>query len=376
MRKLLFVLAAFGLYSVNAFATDYDCGLEPGTVTCSLSADGKSMTVSGNGEIKGYENNESRPWLKTVESVVIEEGVTAVGQRAFKGATKLTSVVMPGVTRLDNSAFNGTKLVNVDMPSVTTIGQSAFENVTTLQSVNIPEVTSIGEKSFYKASGLTEIDMPKVESVGTGAFQEATGLVSVDAPNLESVGNNAFKKCSSLESVNMPSLTTIGKEGFADTTSLTEINLENVQYLGQWGFRASGLISVDMPNLQEIYGSAFENSPNLAYASFPADVTIGGGRIFYGTPVGSSLYYIEDGNRVYGTCSGYIMSGVGCVSSCGEDYRPENGRCVPNPCGENEVLYEDECIEEYPFAKKHYTPAEAGKWIKGENNKITITFKK
>ena len=417
----LFVLAAaFCLCSANTFATDYDCGEIPGTVTCSLSADGKSMTVTGSGAIKGYENNENRPWLKTVESVVMDDTITAVGQRAFKGATKLTSVVMPGVVTIENSAFNATKLVTVDLPNVETVGQSAFENVSTLKSVNIPKATSIGLQAFYQTTSLETINMPEVKSVGEKAFYKATSLTSVDLPNaeviegqafqmatslttvsipsateikydafqgdknltivdatsVETIGNRAFKDCSGLESLDLPSLITLAKDVFINDVGLTEIYAPNLQVIGNAAFYHTGLTSVDLPSLVEISGSAFENSSNLAYVSFPENVVITGGRQFNGTQISLLTYYLEDGSKIYGVCPGYIMSGKGCVSSCGTDYRPDNGKCVPNPCDGDKVLYGDECMDEYPFAKKHYTPAEAGRWLKAQDNVVTLTFKK
>ena len=45
-------------------------------------------------------------------------------------------------------------------------------------------------------------------------------------------------------------------------------------------------------------------------------------------------------------------------------------------CPDEQVLYKGECLDEYPFAKKHYTPAEANKWLKDDDNTITLLFKK
>lgn len=45
-------------------------------------------------------------------------------------------------------------------------------------------------------------------------------------------------------------------------------------------------------------------------------------------------------------------------------------------CPQGKVIYKGQCLDEYPFAKKHYTPAEAAQWLNEDNNTITITFKK
>lgn len=401
MKRLLFMVAALGVWSFNAFATDYDCGKVPGTVTCSLSADGKTLTVNGTGEMKNYQNSDSRPWLSTVESVVVSPTVTSIGERAFKGASKLTNVVMPGVKTLENSAFNGTKLVSVDMPSVTTIGQSAFENVTTLQSFSAPNATTVGDKAFFtdanKTPSLTSVDLPKATQIGGQAFQNAKALTSVNiplatelkydafasatnlesvyAPNVETLGNRVFKSCSSLESIDLPSLTTIGENAFNDTTSLTEINMPNVQYIRQNAFYNSGLTSVDMPNLIEIDKGAFSHSSNLYYAGMPENAIISGDGHFANTLI-TSACTTTNGYNSCGTCNRYIMSGKGCVASCGKNYLPENGYCVLSQCDDDKVFYKGACLDEYPFAKKRYTPAEANQWLNDDENIITITYKK
>ena len=40
-----------------------------------------------------------------------------------------------------------------------------------------------------------------------------------------------------------------------------------------------------------------------------------------------------------------------------------------------QVPYKDQCWNEFPFAKKKWTPAEAVKWLKEDDNTVTITFK-
>ena len=41
------------------------------------------------------------------------------------------------------------------------------------------------------------------------------------------------------------------------------------------------------------------------------------------------------------------------------------------------VVYNNECVAEYPFAKKRWTPAEANEWLHdGNDNFVIITFKK
>lgn len=66
-------------------------------------------------------------------------------------------------------------------------------------------------------------------------------------------------------------------------------------------------------------------------------------------------------------------------SECNSGFTLHNGKCYnPQdvPCNENQVKYQGECMDEYPFAKKHYTPSEANQWLNDSDNTITLIFKK
>ena len=86
------------------------------------------LTISGSGPMFDYEIVENTPWYDqraTIQSIVIEEGVTTIGNNAFKtcGATSVT--IPNSVTRLGSQAFRGCNaLTSVMIPrGVTTIGE-------------------------------------------------------------------------------------------------------------------------------------------------------------------------------------------------------------------------------------------------------------
>ena len=87
---------------------------------------------------------------------------------------------------------------------VTSIGDDAFSGCSRLSSVEIPEsVTSIGRGAFKGCSGLTSVEIPEsVTSIGRGAFKGCSKLTSVKIPSsVTSIGNSAFRECSGLTSV-------------------------------------------------------------------------------------------------------------------------------------------------------------------------------
>ena len=141
-----------------------DSGVCGKKVTWTLTDKGV-LTISGTGRMTNYTDfadvyNEA-PWYRGgnfVKRVVIEDGVTSIGESAFAYCNALTSVTIPD--------------------SVTSIGLCAFQACDALTDVTIPDsVTSIGTCAFEDCDALTEITIPdSVTSIGTCAFARCDSL--------------------------------------------------------------------------------------------------------------------------------------------------------------------------------------------------------
>lgn len=119
----------------HSFGFDSAVSGEADGLTWTIDEEGV-LTISG--EMTDYTEEAEMPWfeyLDVVTSVVIEEGVTTIGDYAFCGMTSLVTVEIPStVTRIGDYAFYGcTELAEVTIPAgVTELGELCFsENTVT-----------------------------------------------------------------------------------------------------------------------------------------------------------------------------------------------------------------------------------------------------
>jgi cell surface protein len=84
------------------------------------------LTISGKGEMNDYSYPDGGPWSKSdIKRIIIGDGVTTIGQDAFRDCSSLTSVNIPNsVTAIGGAAFHSciynhrTTKTNQKYPSV------------------------------------------------------------------------------------------------------------------------------------------------------------------------------------------------------------------------------------------------------------------
>ena len=126
---LVCAMLPFAMFS--AFAVEVESGTA-GDLTWSYDSHG-ILTISGTGAMPNYSDSNSNrpPWIiyyGNITEVVIESGVTSIGNYAFAGCDHLTSATIPdSVTGIGMAAFARTDLTSITIPaSVTSIGTGAF----------------------------------------------------------------------------------------------------------------------------------------------------------------------------------------------------------------------------------------------------------
>ena len=173
------------------------------------SVEGGTLTISGTGKMFDYEMS-SVPWIHSyneIEAIVIQKGVTSIGNNAFYYCKKASSVSIPD--------------------SINSIGEWAFANCDSLTNISIPEnVKEVGQYSFSYWDKLTTVSIPSsVKIIPDGMFYECFELKNVRVPEtLIKIGAFAFNGCKSLASFTIPAqVTEIGYMAFRNCTNLTSM---------------------------------------------------------------------------------------------------------------------------------------------------------
>ncbi|MBR0229533.1 MAG: leucine-rich repeat domain-containing protein [Clostridia bacterium] len=168
----------------NSYHLVYTDGTEYVPVEIDWSLDDAGvLTIMGSGIIENYyhpwiEENEENKYRIT--SVIINEGITQLGDGMFSGLINLTDVSLPSTVEI--------------------IGQVCFENCSSLESITLPEgLTTLSIMSFRGCQSLSTIEIPaSVTSIGISCFDGCYSLenivVSTENSNFVSINGVLFSK--------------------------------------------------------------------------------------------------------------------------------------------------------------------------------------
>jgi len=252
---ILVVCGCGGTKTARLDVQTWDCGTDGGNITATLKSDG-TLIVRGAGAMMDFDGSQVlTPWRNvkdSITSVIIKEGVAAIGRGAFSGCTRLTAVTIPNsVTFIGDFAFAGSAPVTIPN-GVMSIGANALSRTASITvAMGNPNYSSIDGVLFNKAKtvliqypqgrkGTSYVIPGSVTSIGNEAFANCGNLVNVTiGSNVTEIGEFAFAFCPRIASVAIPSgVTKIGEGAFAHSglTAVTSLNRNPPETAGKGPF--------------------------------------------------------------------------------------------------------------------------------------------
>ena len=155
--------------------------------------DKKNITIkntTGKIEDQAYTNNHD------IETVVIENGVTEIGEYAFDQCINLSAISLPdSLEAIGKCAFRNSSIETIVFPSgIKSIGDSAFEG-SRLKSVTVPASVTQSYQAFSGCKLLTEVTLQEgLEKIGGYCFAGCDQLASLEIPDsVKVIEDNAFR---------------------------------------------------------------------------------------------------------------------------------------------------------------------------------------
>lgn len=211
-------------------------------------------------------------------SVSIGTNVDSIGKKAFESCNNVVSVIWNAINCADFEDSNSSPFYASTNSITSFILGNSVEHIPAYLCYNLKKITSvdlpnnlktIGKWAFYYCSSPATLIIPNsVTTIGDGAFCGWKGITSLDIPNsVSSIGASAFGDCSNMVSVHIPdSLSYISAHVFRNCTSLASITIpDSVSEIGAYTFgNCKSLTSIVFPdNLKKIYDRAFYSCSGL-----------------------------------------------------------------------------------------------------------------
>ena len=191
-----------------------------------------------------------------LETVIFEEGLTAIPSSMFRGSDSLRIINFPeSLKKIGDYAFYGcSDLVDIELPEyLNEIGSFAFAQTAKLKDVTIPKNVTKSGTSCFSNSGLKTLNFEEgLTAIPSNMFRESTALTSIKFPkSLKKINNYVFYGCSSLKTVTLSwYLNEIGICAFANCKNLSKISIyQNVTKINNSAFdKVTGLTILGKKN--------------------------------------------------------------------------------------------------------------------------------
>ena len=248
--------------------------------------DNGSLVISGTGAMNNFTGGVPAGWnahKADITSVVLPNGLTTIGNRAFTQCSGITAITIPNsVTNIGMFAFWGTSLATVNIApesQLQTIGDRAFLECQLTEFYIPATVTTIDEYAFGTNSSLTTVTFAEgcvLNSIGDRAFAQCGLLATINnlPAGLTSIREGLFFRCYALELSSLPeAVQSIGNNAFYSCNKLQSLDIPaNVSSIGSYAFYSCAKLkslTFRNPNPPTLGASAFQNSSQLAHLYVP-----------------------------------------------------------------------------------------------------------
>jgi len=257
----------------------------------------RTLTISGEGPMRDFKNSEDAPWEEfghfsdyPVSHLVIEEGITHIGNRAFVHFD-LKSLSLPNsLISIGKYAFYWVYIKSIPLPkNLAEIGESGFSGA-------ISEFLVDPENEFFCAEDGVLFSKDMSQLIAYPTSKKGTKYTVPDS--VKHIGDNAFygSDCEfdcTLKAIYLPEgLVSIGDYAFACCERLTEFKLPGtVRSIGKGAFHIAYVREIELPEgMEEIGPGAFLDS-FLKRIIIPASVEKIGKEAFWLSNV-ETVYFV------------------------------------------------------------------------------------
>ncbi|MDE7406410.1 MAG: leucine-rich repeat protein [Clostridiales bacterium] len=135
-------------------------------------------------EIEHDAFNAPNTTIRALNTVILPDSVTTIGERAFRTNSKLATFTVSENSKLTSigmEAFYGTAITEFYVPAAQSfeLGTGVFSNCSKLTTVHLPNTVSSFDGLFTGSYALSTLDIYTVEGA-TGSLQSDNGVIYVD----------------------------------------------------------------------------------------------------------------------------------------------------------------------------------------------------
>lgn len=317
------------------------CGVVPysSEVIWVYDANSKTLTVLGDGAIRDYDSADEAPWSSfNVETLVVQDGITRIGNNAFAALKNLKTVNVDGsVTEVADTAFATENGKIVDSLKKTQFLTSSDAMKAWLKKYGTSALGTSGVCDGYRwsiESGVLTIkvdvtDADTTDVLGAGGKTAAiSDVIAEGAPDwvayksiitkvqlgygITGIGANAFADMPVLSDVELPStLVTIGAEAFVNTPKLTKLYLPKKASVADTAFGTASSAEKAMTiQISPVAPAAQKDIQSQGNTTITVDSS-------------KNLNVLLIGNSYFGALSGYlkdIARGLGATDAMIANY--------------------------------------------------------